>query len=411
MKGDLATLPSLSRLATALHKVTERLGSELGAPEAEPPQWTDFEWRIARAVAAMHGISPLLNARLRWQGPLAWQEFLEQQHQQSVKRHLLIQGLLQEIDHRARRASVGFIALKGSALNALRVYAVGERPMGDIDLLVPPGNIGSVAEVLNHCGYELAFDSDRHLSFQPKGRQAPSVIRLGEHIDNPVKIELHSKIAEKLPVTEVDVTAVLLPKTMESGLNAYPSLPSLMLHLLLHAAGNMRAHALRGLQLHDIALLAQRFTAEDWEQLLPETANVDSLWWAFVPIALTARYYSSAIPAKVIRRLKADCPPLLQMTGRRDLTAVSWSNIRIAAFPGIWWSRSAPEALEFIRRRVWPSREARSELREGAGQIPQSSSVPWYGISHGARIIRWMISRPPRVQTLLSVRAALASEA
>jgi hypothetical protein len=30
----------------------------------------------------------------------------------------------------------------------------------------------------------------------------------------------------------------------------------LMRHLLLHAAGNMRAHALRQIQLHDIALLA-----------------------------------------------------------------------------------------------------------------------------------------------------------
>jgi hypothetical protein len=411
MKGDFSTLPSISRLATALQKVTERLGCEFGVPLAEPPEWTEFEWRIARAVAAMHGISPLLNTHLRWEGPQAWQEFLEQQHQQSVKRHLLIEGLLQEIDHQARRANVGFVALKGCALNALRLYAAGERPMGDIDLLVRPDDIDSVAEVLNHCGYELAFDSKRHLSFQPKGCQTPAVFRLGEHIDSPVKIELHSKIAEQLPVTEVDVTAALLPKVMESGLNAYPSLPSLMTHLLLHAAGNMRAHALRGLQLHDIALLAQRFTGEDWEQLLPETANVDNPWWAFVPIALTARYYSSAIPAEVIRRLKAYCPLSLQMTRHRQLTAVSWSNIRIAAFPGIWWSRSVPEALEFMRRRVWPSREARSELRQGAAQIPQSSSVPWYGISHGARIMRWMVSRPPRVQTLLSVRAALATDA
>jgi hypothetical protein len=412
MKSDLAILPSVSRLATSLHKITERLASELETSLAETPEWGEFEWRIARAVAAMHGISPVLDTHLRWQGPQGWRKFLEEQHHQSVKRHLLIEGLLREIDHQARRANVGFVALKGAALHAIGLYAPGERPMGDIDLLVRPDDIASVAEVLGHCGYEVAFDSQRHLSFQPTGRQAPTVIRLGEHIDNPVKVELHSKIAEQLPVTEVDVTAFLLPSPMESGLNAYPSMSSLMMHLLLHAAGNMRAHALRALQLHDIALLAKRFTAEDWEQLLSMAADDDRLWWAFGPMVLTSRYYSSAIPTEVISRLKAGCPWLLHVTTRhQQLTTVSWSNIRIAAFPGILWSRSGSEALEFMRRRIWPSREARSELREGAAQIPQSSSVPWYGISHGARIMVWLFSRPPRVQTLLSVRAALASDA
>jgi hypothetical protein len=65
--------------------------------------------------------------------------------------------------------------------------------------------------------------------------------------------------------------------------------------------------------------------------------------------------------------------------------------------------------LQFMRSRVWPSREARSELKEGAAQIPGSATIPWYGISHGARILRWIFTRPPRVQTLLPVRAALAA--
>jgi hypothetical protein len=34
--------------------------------------------------------------------------------------------------------------------------------------------------------------------------------------------------------------------------------------------------------------------------------------------------------------------------------------------------------------------------------------VPWYGISQGARMLRWAFSKPPRVQALLPVRAALA---
>ena len=41
-----------------------------------------------------------------------------------------------------------------------------------------------------------------------------------------------------------------------------------MMHLLLHAAGNMRARALRLIQLHDIARLAQAFGSGDWKELL-----------------------------------------------------------------------------------------------------------------------------------------------
>lgn len=41
------------------------------APTNEMPKWSEFEWRIARAAAAMHGISSLLHRDLRWRGPKA----------------------------------------------------------------------------------------------------------------------------------------------------------------------------------------------------------------------------------------------------------------------------------------------------------------------------------------------------
>jgi hypothetical protein len=165
---------------------------------------------------------------------------------------------------------------------------------------------------------------------------------------------------------------------------------------------------LRLIQLHDIALLAARFGATDWAELLAGIAEAGPAGWAFAPAMLTARYYPTVIPADTLERLKRGCPRLLRRTSvHQKVTGVSWSNIRIAAFPGLTWSRTPLEALKFMRSRIWPSYEARSELKGGAAQIPDSSTVPWYGIPHGARILRWIFSRPPRVQTLLSVRAAL----
>jgi len=335
--------------------------------------------------------------------------FLREQRKHSVARHLHIAHLLDAIDSQARLEGVALVALKGAALHASGIYTAGERPMGDIDLLVRNDDAKAVARVLDACGYAAAFTTHRHQVFQPRARKVSSSVRLGEHVDNAIKIEVHTRIAEPLPVIAADITQFLVPPAAHAGLNPYPSTASLMLHLLLHAAGNMRAHALRLIQLHDIALLAGRLGPGDWEELFAMRPDGRTLWWALAPLMLTARYYPAAVPPDLFARLGMECPWLLGRLARHQrLTDVSWSNIRIAAFPGVEWSRTPREALEFMISRIWPSREARLELKEGGAQIPDSSSVPWYGISHGARILRWVFSRPPRVQTLLSVRAALA---
>jgi hypothetical protein len=183
----------------------------------------------------------------------------------------------------------------------------------------------------------------------------------------------------------------------------------LMMHLLLHATGNMRAHALRLIQLHDIALLAADFGPGDWDELLSFRPGDRGLWWAVPPLRMTARYYPTAIPSFVMSRVECDCSWLLTaMSRHQKLTEVSWSNIKVHAFPGIEWSRSPREAISFMVGRMLPSRDARMEIERFAANQPGVSDIPWYGISQRGRILRWLVSKPPRVQTLLSVRAAFA---
>jgi hypothetical protein len=401
-------LPRLARVAAALRKTTEVLAHELATPTGEEPRWSEFEWQIARAVAAMQGVSSLLCARLRWEGPPGWRRFLAGQRDHSIARHEKIASLLEAIDSNARREGLPLVALKGAALHASGIYLAGERPMGDVDLLIRNSDTAHVIGVLQACGYTAAFDTHRHQVFKSRIRKAAVAGALGEHAESPINIEVHTQIAEHLPVTGVDITRFLFPAAAKAGINAYPSAPALMLHLLLHAAGNMRARALRLIQLHDIAMLGKRLNPGDWQQLLGMQPSGRMIWWALAPLMLTTRYYPDTIPLHLMPRLAVDCPWALRGRARRQqLADVSWSNIRIEAFPGLEWSGTLHEALRFMRSRVWPSAEAESELREGAAQIPGSSTIPWYGISHPARIMRWVFSRPPRVQTMLSVRAAL----
>jgi hypothetical protein len=400
------SLPPFKITAAALRKTTEYLARELTQPSDSPPDWSELEWAIARAAATMQGTSMLLANILPWTGPSLWQSFLDRQREQSLLRHERIGELLTQIDDAARQAQISCVGLKGTALRALGIYAPGERPMGDVDLLIRAENLESIDIALRSLDYSQAFTSRRHTVYAP--RRKAELHGFGEHVQNPLKIEVHTAVAESLPVSKVDITSRLQPAPGHPGLNAYPDIAALMLHLLLHAAGNMKAHVLRQIQLHDIAMLSRHLDDDDWGSLLATPHTDESRWWLFTPLALTERYYADSIPRDVLKRTHASCPRILQIaTDRQRLTDVSWSNLRIPAFPGIAWSRTPLEVLRLVRGRVLPDRIALAELEQSRRVQPQLDSVPWYGLTHASRIVRWLFSRPPRVQTILSVRAAL----
>src|SRR5579859_1764543 len=226
---------SLQALQRALTQTTEVLARELGRPGAQAPQWSETEWAVARAVAAIHGVSPLLAGTLRWRGPPSWSRFLELQTVHTAQRFLRIQRLLQLIDARAREADIPAVALKGAALHALGIYAAGERPMADIDLLVRPEQSAAFARLLASVGYTETHRTWKHRVFRGADDADPAA--LGEHADNSIKIELHCRIAEVLPRRAVDLTRIVFPETPRPGLNGYRSKAALLLHLLLHNAG------------------------------------------------------------------------------------------------------------------------------------------------------------------------------
>jgi hypothetical protein len=401
-------LPDYSRTAAALRVTTERLAAELATPTATAPAWGEFEWDVARAVATMHGISVLLAHRLRFRGPARWQRFLVTQADQGVARDTRIGALISDIDARLRTSAVRAIALKGAALRALDLYAPGERPMGDIDLLARAEDFAEVERALAPLGYSVHYRMERHVVFADRPAAAPG--GFGEHVDNPLKIELHARIAEALPVTRVDITHWLTRGLRAPGLDAYPSRAALLAHLLLHAAGNMRAQAVRLIQLKDITSLAARFGAADWDELLH--ANNSGLpWWALPPLLLAQRCFPVDIPARVVAGIESRCEPALRAAARAlSLHDASWSNLRIAALPGLYWSGSFVETLRYARTRLLPSRRALGELEVAADAQPQGAAMPWYRQSHGRRVARWLFSRPPRVQTMSCVLAALAPD-
>jgi hypothetical protein len=402
MSSRCAVLPPLKRVEAGLRRTTEAIAAELARPGGATPAWSDLEWRLASAVAVAHGVSPLLWKRSGWTHP-RWRKFLEAQHEHVATRHARIAALLEQIDSLARAAGVAMTPLKGAALHAPGLYAPGDRPMADIDLLVGERDFDAASGLIRATGYVPSFDHWRHRVFKPATGTPPAV--LGEHRDTPINIELHAHVRERLPVSVVDITDRILPHEREPGLNPYPSRGALLAHLLLHAAGNICGRSLRLMHVHDIALLARSLQPEEWVFLW----NAGACWWALPPLRMAARYYEDAVPAVVLATLARDCPPLLRMASHRQtLTDVSCSALWLHAFPGLEWSRNAGDAARYVIERVKPSAE---KIRERADMVRTQlwlHDETWVTATQRRRILTWLIRRAPRMDMMFVARMALA---
>jgi hypothetical protein len=316
-----------------------------------------------------------------------------------------IQLLLRQIDQRARDDGIAAVALKGSALHKIGMYSPGERPMADIDLLTGERDVARMVLMLETLELRETHNLQRHRILEPRDHRTAAA--LGESGDNDIKIELHTRLSECLPVRSFDVTATVFPRDAHPGLNDYPSLASLMSHLLMHAAGNMAGQGLRLLHLHDIALLCTRMTEMDWEELFRPDGNTK--WWAFPPLALTARYYIT-VPDNALRSAARICPGSLRRACRHQtLSDVSLSHLWVDALPGIAWAVSTRERAEYLRRRVFPNRENIKIREVSLRSTGARTKNDWRAVSQSRRLLRWVTSRPAKGATLSAIHAAFAS--
>lgn len=399
----------------ALTLATERFAAELAEPQLRAPSWSDFEWQMARAAAVLHGVTPLLAKTLRWSGPDGWQTFVAQQHHQTLLRHRRIAAVLQEFADRAGADGLACVALKGAALHSLGLYSPGERPMADIDLLVRPADTGRAAELLASMGYVCTGASwkDQLFELAPSAGLAGaakgslSELPLGEHEAYPVKVELHKRVAERLPVTEVDITELVFPEDLRPGLIPYRSTNTLLLHLLLHAAGNISRRSIRLVHLHDIALLAATMTAAQWEQLRSMGPSPKGFWWAYPVLELLNQYRPGLLPQYVLDAFNRASPwALRRLSQRANVSQLSYSSVSIPAFPAMTWCASSRERLRYIRQRLLPSREHLAS-RAMCAREQWVRQNPWSQMSQGRRVIRWVVARPPRQETMYIVEAVL----
>jgi len=316
-----------------------------------------------------------------------------------------LDALLRLIDEEARKHGVAFVPLKGATLHQIGLYQAGERPMADLDLFTSAADLERMAAILNAIGFRQTTTTWKHRVFESD--EASPVATFGEHSGNRIKIDLHVQIREQLPRRPVDVSHLIMPPLPRPGMNPYRSQASLMAHLLLHAAGAMALRTVRLVQLHDVALLSRRMSHADWLELHRPVAAQHSLWWAYAPLVLVARYYGT-IPAWLLESVARDCGWFLRRSSRKRLLwQLSFSDLRRKAFPGIEWSQSAGEAFVYATERTMLAAQVLTRaivFRQVAGGLDGIASHDRQSLPPRS----WVSLRPARPAPLFAVRSALA---
>ena len=133
----------------ALRATTERLAREI----VQPVRATTGVERIRMGQWLAPSAPCMDSPRCSRTGCVArpassWSSFLIEQRDHSRAHYERAGEILARIDAAARDAGIRCIALKGSALRALALHQPGERPMGDIDLLVAPRDLPACASML-----------------------------------------------------------------------------------------------------------------------------------------------------------------------------------------------------------------------------------------------------------------------
>jgi hypothetical protein len=353
-----------------------------GDVAAQTAGWGPSEWSEARRAALVHGVAPLLAARL--EGSVAWaalapelQAYCVEQRGLNCRRVALMRADLAAILRAAAQEGVAALPLKGAAL-VERYYAEpGLRPMADIDVLVRPADLPRLDRALAGLGFQALEETARHRAY---GRGAPVVVAWEhEHPDNPRGVEVHTSVGEQLRAMSYDITDSLwagaAPTTFGGAPGLLPAPAGLLHHLLIHTCHNIFNRRLRLIQLYDIALVAPAVSAAEWLQLSDTATRAGEARLLYAPLALAEGFLGPLAPGEARERLAAATPPALRrLLGRLTPSAVSLYE-RSEASPQfkLAWYRPGGEWMRALLRVVMPApAELRQRYPTAAGGLPRA---------------------------------------
>ncbi len=260
----------------------------------------DLQWERVFSLAAHHRILPALQARVQGRGdvPSSIQSALRARFLKHCQRVMRFSAELVAILKHFEARGVSVIAQKGPVLAHLLYGDAAMREFGDLDLLVPPGEVNRAVASLRELEYE------KNLQLSP--RQEKAYLRSGyEYVFGRGAernlVELQWGLLPRFYAVDWDVEGLFARSQQHDfeGTRAQVlSREDQFLFLCVHAAKHQWAQL--GM-IRDIAALSQGEL--DWERVVAEGRRLGAMRIVAISLSLTRSLLGAGLPAGVLSQL------------------------------------------------------------------------------------------------------------
>ena len=273
---------------------------------------TEAEWHQLIEFAQEQFVATLLFARLEALGvhtavptPL-WTQ-LQARHKYTTLQNMAAYRELNLIYRAMEADDIPMVVLKGGYL-ATAVYPhIGQRTMGDLDLLLMADDVPKMIDILHTLGWQeprpLSLEANRAQFYHlpPFAKQGSAfVVELHWHITRP---------EQPYSISPDQLWQHTMPCQL-AGSHLLAFQPHLqLLHLALHASYNHQfAFDLRSLC--DITVLIQKCSSElQWDQVVALAKTWNWQRGVYLTLALINEFWETAVPPHILPQLKPESMP------------------------------------------------------------------------------------------------------
>ncbi|MEE8183813.1 MAG: nucleotidyltransferase family protein [Acidobacteriota bacterium] len=250
-----------------------------------------------------HGVEALLLEKLRLRGARgeAWDRILkelESARRQNIARNIYLLSRLRELQSILRKAGIPLIVLKGGCLLSVLYPDFGNRPLGDVDLLIRKRNLDRVLGLMRAAGWRLppreSVDFWRKNFYHVQIRTPDAFSAIFE-----IHWDLEKEYRHDIQLEELWERSVIFQ--LEGEPFRRLSNEDLMLHLLVHLAHHFFHPRL--IWVYDIRLLAE-VASVDWSRVHARAERWRLRLPVFYSLAYVEKVFPDLLPSEVIQTAK-----------------------------------------------------------------------------------------------------------
>lgn len=311
-------------------------------------------WRAVGALAEREKLLPVLWGYMRDHAELIPEDVREAFRRQAAVtefRMSMTESALHQVVEQLAAGGIRVMLLKGAALATTVYGSFARRPMGDFDILVPPGDAQRAWDLVRQSGWTLELEgggqfykSHHHLPalVDPKGlKLVLEIHRAMVPTSGPFAIDEAELWREARPIN-VGQTQVWVPSDRYQ-----------LLHLSIHFAWSNMFGGI-GRTVRDVATMLAA-APMDWNRFLELTGRARARTCAYWTLAMSESLTGTKVPDEVLAELRPRQPMAVTRTLERAYitTALFGACPSLGVTKFLWSAGIQPGASGHGRSRPW----------------------------------------------------------